>query len=188
MGRLRWRLAGALQWPLFALLTVVDAVLLRVLPIAGTGTPLVQGLLLAMFFNLVAVAGLGRLLTWSLRRRRPDVPQVIAEDRAGVALLCTVTIALLAGGIAHSPGAGDAERAVRAQQEAVEAYVLAHGEPVHRAQLGAMDTEQHADDFFRTCVPGDPERDVAALCLLIDTAQDPPKVVVDRDRSPNRHL
>ncbi|MCW2991522.1 MAG: hypothetical protein JWM73_2116 [Solirubrobacterales bacterium] len=188
MGRLRWRLAGALQWPLFAVLTVVDAVLLRVQPISGTGTPLVDGLLLAMFFNLVAVAGLGRLVGWGLRRRDPSVPRIVAEDRAGVALLCAVTIALVAGGIAHSPGADRQQRAVRAQQAAARAYVLAHGGPVHRARLGSMDTEQHAEDFFRTCVPGDPARHVPALCLLIDTSRDPPKVVVDSDRSPNRHL
>lgn len=185
---IRWRFSGALQWPLFAVLTVADAVLLRVLPISGTGTPLASGLLLAMFFNLVAVAGLGRILAWALRRRRPDVPRVVAEDRAGVALLCTVTLALVTGGILHAPQADDAEQALRAQQKAAEAYVLAHGQPAHRAQLGAMDTEQHSADFFRTCVPGDPAREVAALCLLIDTSQDPPKVVVDRDRSPNRHL
>lgn len=184
-ARLRWRLRGALLWPLFGVLTVVDAVLLRVLPIAGTGTPLVQGLLLAMFFNLVAVALLGRLLGWWLRRRRPEVPRVVAEDRAGSALLCAVTLALVAGGLVHAPGADDAEAAVRAQREATAAFVNAHGEAVHRANLGAMDTRQHAPEFFRTCVPGDPVADVPALCLLIDTSEDPPRVVVDRDRSPN---
>jgi hypothetical protein len=188
MGRLRWRLAGALQWPLFALLTVSDAILLRVLPIAGTGTALVEGLLLAMFFNLVAVAGLGRLVSAALRRWRPALPKVVADDRAGVVLLCAVTVALVTGGILHAPGADAAERALRAQRQATEAFVLAHGEPAHRAHLGAMDTEQHAADFFRTCVPGDPVADVAPLCLLIDTSEDPPRVVVDRDRSPNRHL
>lgn len=187
-ARLRWRLRGALQWPLFAALTVADAVLLGVLPIAGTGTPFVQGLLLAMFFNLVAVAALGRTVAGRLRRRRPDMPKVVAEDRAGAGLLCLVTVALVAGGIVHAPGAGDARSALRAQQEAVQAYVLAHGEPAHRAHLAAMDTQQHADDFFRTCVPGDPARDVAPLCLLVDTSRDPPVVSVDRDRSPNRHL
>lgn len=186
-ARLRWRLRGALLWPLFAVLTVSDAVLLRVLPIAGTGTPLIEGLLLAMFFNLVAVAGLGRLVGWWLRRRRPEIPRVVAEDRAGSALLCAVTAALVVGGIIHAPRAGDAARAVRAQQAAAEAYVRAHGGPVHRANLGAMDTEQHSSGFFRTCVPGDASADVSALCLLIDASDDPPTVVVDRDRSPNRH-
>jgi hypothetical protein len=185
-GRLRWRLRAASQWPLFALLTVVDAVLLVVLPISGAGTGFVSALLLAMFFNLTAVAALGRLAGWWVRRRRPQVPKVVAEDRAGVALLSTVTVALVVGGVLHAPGADEARRALRAQREAVRAYVLAHGGPVHRAHLGAMDTAQHSDDFFRTCVPGDAARGVAALCLLIDTRHDPPLVHVDRDRSPNR--
>lgn len=187
-GRLRWRLRGALQWPLFAVLTIVDAVLLGVLPITGTGTGFVSALLLAMFFNLTAVAALGRLAAWWVRRRRPQIPKVVAEDRAGVALLCAVTVALVVAGIVHAPGAHEAQRAMRAQRDAVRAYVLAHGGPVHRANLEAMDTEQHGDDFFRTCVPGDAARDVAPLCLLVDTRHDPPLVHVDRDRSPNRHL
>jgi hypothetical protein len=188
MSRLRWRLKGALQWPLFLVLTVADAVLLMVLPISGTGPDLASALLLAMFFNLVAVAALGRGVAWWVRRRRPEIPRVVAEDRAGVVLLSLVTAGLVAGGLLHAPGADDAERAVRAEREAVRAFVLAHGEPVHRANLAAMDTEQHADDFFRTCVPGDPVADVPPLCLLVDTAHDPPVVHVDRDRSPNRHL
>ncbi|MEO6497158.1 MAG: hypothetical protein ABIO51_06705 [Solirubrobacteraceae bacterium] len=187
-ARLRWRLRGALLWPLFAVLTVTDAVLLRVLPITGTGTPLIQGLLLGMFFNLVVVAGLGRFVGWWLSRRRPEVPIVVAEDRAGSALLCAVTVALVVGGIIHAPGAGDAEQAVRTQQAAAEAYVRAHGQAAHQANLGAMDTEQHSSEFFRSCVPGDPAADVPALCLLIDTSDVPPNVLVDRDRSPNRHL
>src|SRR5690349_1623961 len=142
MGRLRWRLAGAWQWPLFALLTVADAILLKVLPITGTGTPIVPGLLLAMFFNLVAVALLGRFLARGLRRRDPSTPLPVAEDRAGVALLCLVTAALVVAGVLHAPGADDASDAVRAQQQAARAYVLAHGDPVHRSHLDQMDTEQ----------------------------------------------
>jgi hypothetical protein len=188
MGRLRWRLKGALQWPLFVVLTILDAVLLMVLPISGTGPGLASALLLAMFFNLVAVAALGRALAWWVHRRRRGIPRIVAEDRAGVVLLSLVTAALLAGGIIHAPAADDAEHAVRAEREAVRAYVLAHGRPAHRAHLAAMDTEQHADDFFRTCVPGDAAARVPPLCLLVDTTQDPPLVHVDHDRSPNRHL
>ena len=174
---------GALQWPLFVVLTVVDAVLLMVLPISGTGPPLIPALLLAMFFNLVAVAVLGRLAARLVRRRRPDMPRVVAEDRGGVALLLAVTAALVVGGLIHAPRADEAERALRAQAEAARAYVAAHGTAEQRANVGAMDTQQHAPDFFRTCIPGDP-----AVCLLIDTSVDPPKVTVDADRSPNRHL
>lgn len=183
MRRLRWRLSGALQWPLFAVLTVVDAILLMVLPIAGTGPGLPYALLLAMFLNLVVVAALGRAVGWWLRRRRPGVPRVVAEDRAGVVLLSLVTLGLTAGGLLHAPAAAEAERALRAQAAAARDYVLAHGTPAQRANVGAMVTQQRSDDLFRTCVPGDGARDVAALCLLIDASRDPPAVTVDPDRS-----
>lgn len=180
MRRLRWRLEGALQWPLFATLTVADAVLLMVRPITGTGPSLVPALLIAMFFNLVAVAGLGRVAARYLRRRRPDLPPMVAEDRAGVTLLCAVTAAIVLGGFLHAGGAAEAARSLAAQEEAVRAYVAAHGTPQQRENVDAMDTRRHADDFFRTCVPGAPP-----VCLLVDTSEDPPELVVDDDRSPN---
>src|SRR3954453_2593847 len=91
-ARLRWRLKGATLWPLFWLLTVIDAVLLKVLPIEGAdGPPLFGALLLALLFNLLAVAVLGRAGAWWLRRHRPALPRVVAEDRAGSAMLLGVT-------------------------------------------------------------------------------------------------
>ena len=187
-ARLRWRLRGALLWPLFAALTVIDAVLLGVLPISGRGTGFLAGLLLAMFFNLIVVAGLGRPATRVLRRRRPELPGEVAEDRAGSFLLALVTLALVVGGAIHAPGRQAADRAAQAQRDAVRAYVLAHGAPAHRAHLGAMDTDQQSDDFFRTCIPGDATDGVPPLCVLVDTGTDPPTVAVDPDRTPNRHL
>lgn len=187
-ARLRWRLRGATLWPLFATLTVADAVLLSFLPIAGRHTGLAGGLLLAMFLNLVAVAGLGRAAAAVLRRLRPDLPRVIAEDRAGTALLLVVAAALLTLGLAHAPARRAADRADRVQRDVVRAYVLAHGDPVHRAHLRAMDTEQESDTLFRTCVPGNPAHGVPPLCLLVDTDVSPPRVRVDADRTPNRHL
>jgi hypothetical protein len=163
-------------------LTVVDAVLLKVLPIAGAdGPPVFGALLLALFFNLVAVALFGRVGAWLLRRRRPDLPREIAEDRAGSFMLAAVTVTLVVIGIVHAPGRDAAQDAQKAAREVVRAYVLAHA-PAYRGQLGEMDTEQHSDDFFRTCVPGTPP-----LCLLIDTGEDPPVVRLDADRTPNRH-
>src|SRR4051794_2061750 len=55
--RLRWRMRGAWQWPAFGALTLLDAILLTQLPFYddGPGT-IVAGVLVAMFFNLLAVA------------------------------------------------------------------------------------------------------------------------------------
>lgn len=187
-ARLRWRLRGATLWPLFAVLTASESVLLALLPVTGRHTGLIGGLLLAMFLNLLAVAGLGRILALVLRRHRRDLPRVVAEDRAGSVLLLLVAAGLLAGGLIHAPARHAGDRADRRQREAVRAFVLAHGDPVHRRHLDQMDTEQESDDLFRTCVPGDVVHGIAPLCLLIDTSVDPPRVHPDADRTPNRHL
>src|SRR4051812_37603213 len=110
-ARLRWRFRAALQWPLFVALTVIDALLLHLLPISGRHTGLVGGLLLAMFFNLVAVAAVGRLAALRLRARRRDLPLEVAEDRAGSAALAAVTVVLLVIGIVHAPARHAADRA-----------------------------------------------------------------------------
>jgi len=102
--RLRWRMRGAWQWPAFALLTVLDAVLLTRLPFYedGPGT-LVAGMLLAGFANLLAVAVIGPLLGLRLRRRRPDLPKVIAADTASTAVLVLIFSGLFVGGLLHRP-------------------------------------------------------------------------------------
>src|SRR5918998_2008995 len=77
--RARWRLRGAWQWPVYVVLTVADGVMLARLPFTGDGTAgVVPGLLIAGFANLLAVALLAPVLGRRLRRRRPDLPQVVA--------------------------------------------------------------------------------------------------------------
>jgi len=181
-ARLRWRLRGALQWPLFVVLMIGDTLLLHLLPIAGRRTPLVSALLLAMLFNIVAVAGPGRLAGWWLRKRRPDLPRIVSDDRAGSVVLVCVAVGLLAAGIVHTPARQRAERAWRAQAAAVRAYVGAHGNPVYRANLDQMRTHEEAPGYFRTCVPGDVG--LPALCLLIRTDRRPPGVVLDHNSIP----
>src|SRR4051812_49886850 len=85
--RLRWRLRGATMWPAFVVGVIVDAALVHALPIAGETAPEAFGaILLAFFFNLVAVAirppPAGR---WP-RRRGPRVPKAGAAERGGTAL------------------------------------------------------------------------------------------------------
>ena len=54
--RLRWRLSGAWQWPTFAVLTVVDAVILARLPFSGGRANLLGCLLAAGLLNVIVVA------------------------------------------------------------------------------------------------------------------------------------
>ena len=95
---------------------------------------------------------------------------------------------LLAAALAHSPW-----HAGRLREAGLEAKIRAGSVALDdlaclptmskrdaRENVDAMDTRQHADDFFRTCVPGAPP-----VCLLVDTSEDPPSVFVDPDRNSN---
>jgi hypothetical protein len=181
--RLRWRMRGAWQWPAFALMTVIDAILLTRLPFYGDGPgSIVAGLLVAGFVNLLAVAVVGPLIGVRVRRRRPDLPKLIATDSASTGVLIAIGVAMLAGGLAHRP----AVRAERAELGAVVAsthdYVVAR-EPAYRDGLPGIDAMRVDDDLYRSCVPGaDPRR---WLCLFVSTDQRPPGVTRDSDQAPN---
>ena len=123
--RLRWRLRGATMWPTFVLALVVDALLLHLLPIAGDRGPgLFPALLLAGFFNLVVVAVGAPLAGRWVRRRRPSLPKVVADDRAGTVLLGATAVVLLAIGLAHRPAIQDQERDFARQAASARRFVL----------------------------------------------------------------
>jgi hypothetical protein len=183
-SRLRWRLRGAWMWPAFALLTVLDGLLLHARPIAGGGIGVFEGMLLAAFFNVVIVAALAPIAGALLRRRRRDLPKVVATDYAGAALLVAVTGALAAGGALHRPAVLEQRRDFHAQAAAVRSYVLAQAPPVYRANLDRADTAQIDAHLYRTCVPGgDPDR---SLCLFVSTDQSPPGLRLDPNRETNQ--
>jgi hypothetical protein len=183
LSRLRWRIRGAWQWPTFALLTVGDTVLLHERPIAGHGPDWFPALLLATFFNLVAVAVAGPLFGLLLRRRRQDLPSVVASDYGGTIALVATTAMLVAIGIAHRPALQADRDAFSAQSAAVRRYVASNGGPEYRRTIDQADTVDLGGDLYRTCVPGDrPER---PLCLFVSTKTSPPGVRVDPSRAPN---
>jgi len=184
--RLRWRLRGATMWPAFAVAVVLDAVLLRLLPIAGDAAPdLFAAVLLAMFFNLVTVA-VGAPLAGAWLRRRRGVPKVVADDRAGTALLAIVGAGLLAAGLAHRPAMQAESRDFAVQAASARRFVLSQAPPAIRAHVGLMDTLKQGASLYRTCVPD--VRPRRAFCVLVNTDQQPPGVTRDTDHSPNAML
>ncbi|MDQ3850324.1 MAG: hypothetical protein M3296_06895 [Actinomycetota bacterium] len=186
LRRLRWRTRGARQWPAFTVLTLGETALLHWLPLAGDGTGWVPALLLAGCLNLLVVAALGPLGGRLLRRRRPDLPRVVADDTAGTVLLAMLAGALLAIGLAHRPEV-EARRAAFAEQSAaVREWVAVHGDAFQRTHVNGADTLRLERDLYRTCVPGiDPKR---WLCLIVDTSASPPRVKHDFNREPNASL
>lgn len=183
ISRLRWRMRGAWMWPAFGVLTLLDGLLLHARPISGDATGVVAALLLASFFNLVAVAVGAPLAGALLRRRRRDLPRVVAQDYAGTVLLVAVTAGLVVGGAAHRPAVLEERSDLRAQAAAAHAYLMREAPPVYRAHLGRADTRRVERDLYRTCVPGDDPR--RALCVFVDTARSPPRVRPDPNRETN---
>lgn len=180
--RLRWRRRGAWQWPTFAAAVAGEALLLHLLPISD-GTGLAAAVLLAGSVNLAILAGAGPLTGIAVRRRRPDLPRVVARDYAATGLM-VVAAAVIAGlGLAHRPALRAAAAAFRAQSAAVRAYVQLHAPDGYRRRIDRADAWRMDADLYRTCVPGpDPDR---RLCLIVNTAISPPGITIDPNMAPN---
>ena len=185
LRRLRWRLRGAWLWPSFVVVTLLEMALLHWLPIQGDGSGWIPSLLLAGSLNVIAVALLGKIGGALLRRRRRDLPKVVADDYAGLAALGVVAAAFLAAGLVHRPELAADNEAFARQSLAVRLWVQANGDDFTRAHVDAADTVRVDRDLYRTCVPGpDPDRR-RWLCLIVDTAHQPPRVRRDRSRESN---
>jgi hypothetical protein len=181
--RMRWRMRGAWLWPAFVALTILEGIALEVLPISGDGPGgVVPGVLLAGFANLIAVATIAPLAGRRLRRGRPDLPRIIADNYAGTALLCAIAAGILALGLVHRPQVL-AEQADRgAVAGAVHDYVVAQA-PGYRRGIASTEAVRLDDELYRACVPGpDPKR---WLCLFVNTRQRPAGVSLDHDRAPS---
>jgi hypothetical protein len=174
---------GAWLWPAFFALCAIDGVLIALLPpFDGAPGDVVGGVLMAGFANLAVLALFGPLAAGALRRRRRDLPRVVAYDYAGTALVVAVTVVLLATGLLHRPAVVAERGDEDAMFLAVHEYVDAHA-ATWQGGLGAIDAVQLAPEVYRACVPGDnPSR---SLCLIVDTDRRPAQVVRDDSMQPN---
>jgi hypothetical protein len=183
-SRLRWRLRGAKLWPTFAVVVVVEAVLLQLLPVAGDNGPgLFAAVLLAGFPNLAIVAVVAPLAGFWIRARRPSVPTVVATDRAGTALLLAGVVVVLALGLGHRAVVRQAHDDLAAQAASARRFVINQAPREFQDNVDHLDTWKQAPGLYRTCVAGnDPTR---AFCVFVNTDQSPPGVTRDPDERPN---
>lgn len=197
--RLRWRLRGATLWPAFVVVTLVDGVLLHLLPplrfgFSPAGVPVVAGIIIATFANLVLVGAATPFLARRLveRRRAQGPSHVSAEamlelmkDRTGTVLLGLGTFGVLASGLASIPlinGETDARnRAARALISYVEGH--APGEIKRANDQGLAQTVRQGDGLFRSCIPFDDRH--RYYCLVIDANRKPAHVTKDSSAEPN---
>jgi hypothetical protein len=166
--RMRWRRRGAWMWPAFVAAVAADAFIGTQLPPAGESEGLYAAALAGLVLNTLGVILLSRPLAAIVRRRRPDLPLIVARDYAGTTIVAGVTAALLAAGlIHHGRVVGDA----RAMREAViraQAFIgdRAPAEFRRHVEFVSMFAIEPSH-LFRACVPGQSDR--RTYCVIVDT-------------------
>ena len=174
-ARLRWRMRGAWLWPAFFVAHAGrrDPDLACCRPTRARRPGWSAALLLAGFANLFLVAVVAPLAGGRLRRRRPDLPRLIAADYAGTALLGALAAAILVAGLAAPPGGRRPTATTTARcSTPSRGYVRDRGDRVARRACRGVDArELRRRTVYRVCVPGrDPRR---WLCLIVDTDRAP---------------
>ena len=179
------------MWPTFIAVTLLDGLILHLLPPISTGVDLIPAILIATFGNLVVIGALAPWLarrTWKRRgTAEPGAPPraqlEVLSDRIGTALLVATVIGCLAAGLAARPTVVSETEDTERNAQAFRDFVLAHGDQELIRNLETANTVRLGDDFFRTCVARDDRE--RYFCTLIDTSTNPPQIDVDRSAEPN---
>ncbi len=190
-ARIRWRLRGAWMWPTFIAITLLDALILHLLPPVGTGIDPIPAVLLATFGNLIVI---GALAPWIARRtwkRRPAAAEgappraqfEVLADRIGTGLLLATVVGVLAAGLAARPTVVSETKDTERNAEAFRRLILNRGDEELIRNLETANTVRLGEDFFRTCVARDDRE--RYFCAFVDTSSTPPDVDVDGSAEPN---
>ncbi len=166
-GRVRWRRRGAWLWPAFVILTVLDGLIGHALPPQGQSQSVVAAMLLGGVLNLIAVILLCRPLAAALRRRRPDLPTVIARDYAGRAVVLAVTGILVLAGLVHRPALQRQQQTMSDAITRAQAWIGDHAPAEFRRNLQYVSTFAiEPGRIYRTCVPSDDRH--RTYCVVVD--------------------
>jgi hypothetical protein len=179
------------MWPSFVAITLLDGLILHLLPPVSTGVDLVPGILLATFGNLFLVGALAPWLarrTWSRRPAAdPDAPAKaqleVLSDRIGTGLLLASVLAVLAAGLAARPTVVSETEDTERNADAFRALVLRTGDDELIRNLETANTVRLREDYFRTCIARDDRRHY--FCAFVDTSRDPARVQRDPSAEPN---
>jgi hypothetical protein len=179
------------MWPTFIAVTLLDGLILHLLPPIGTGVDLIPAILLATFGNLFLV---GAIAPWLARRTwrrepvtRPAAPPrarlEVLTDRIGTGLLLATVVGVVAAGLAARPLVVSETEDTERNAKAFRQLILTSGDDELIRNLETANTIRLGEDFFRTCVARDDRRHF--FCAFIDTSKRPADVDVDGSAEPN---
>jgi hypothetical protein len=168
--RLRWRLRGAWLWPLFVVLTLADGLIHYELPITGDQNgSFAGGALFGLVVNLITIVALAGLLGQLVRRVRPDMPRVVANNYAGAFTTIAITAVLLGAGLVHRPVITKELNALDDATARAEAYIGAHASARFQKGLDRLSTYQvQPPEIYRTCATADSPAEPRFYCVTVN--------------------
>jgi hypothetical protein len=192
--RIRWRLIGAWRWPLFVVITFIDAAIVTAEPPFGARALFFPALFLCSFGNLFLIGAVAPWLAKRLRAREaaaagpatfpPAGHHELLVDKIACACLVLGSLGLVAAGLGNQKTEVCVTDRVCHAGDAVRSYVNAHAPAEVKGRVDAANSHPTQEDgFFRVCVPYDDAR--RQYCMFVDANRNPPRVVPDRDTRPN---
>jgi hypothetical protein len=180
------------MWPTFVVLTLLDGLVLHLLPPVRTGVDPIPGILLATFGNLILVGAAAPWIAKRLEARRqthqPPPPPAeaaheVLKDRVGTGLLAAGLLGVLAAGLAARPVVVSETRNTEKNAHAVRDLILRSGDQELIRNLDSANTLRLSDGYYRPCITRNDRR--RYFCVFVDVKKHPPKVVRDPSVEPN---
>ncbi len=190
VARARWRLRGAMLWPAFVVLTLLDGfVLYRLSPVGFEFKDPIAPIILATFGNLFLIAVVSPLLTRRLVARRQGVTTVereVLQDRVGTALLAVGLVGAIAAGLGNRQVVVSETEDTERNAQALSQFIAHSGNQELIRNRETANTRRLSEGYFRTCVARDDRQ--RAFCFYVDTKKRPAEVRPDRSQVPNNRM
>lgn len=180
------------MWPAYAVLTLLDALILHELPPVREGVDFIPGLIVASFGNLFLMGAVAPWLGKRLAQREREaagngvplaVRTEVLKDRTAAVLLATATVGLVVAGLGNREVYVAETEALEDAAVAARGYVESNAPEEIRRNVEAINTDRLEEDYFRMCVPFDDR--TRAYCLFVDTSVEPPSITRDPAQLPN---
>src|SRR5437764_8399226 len=138
--RARWRRRGAWLWPAFVVLTVADGLVGRLLPVSGPSQSWAAGAVAGLCLNVVGVILFSRPLAMLIRRLRPDLPDVVARNYGGTAVVVAVFVASVSAGLVHHQAVTADRNSMREAVARAQAWIGDRAPTQFRRNVALVDT------------------------------------------------
>jgi hypothetical protein len=140
--------------------------------------------LVGLVLNLIAVILLSRPLSLLLRRRRRDLPTVVARDYAGTTVVLAITLALLTAGLIHHSTVMSDRSALKDAVARAQAWIGDRAPPEFRRNVQYVSTFAiEPGRIYRECVPS--ALNSRTYCVIVDEHQPFPSSVRFSGYEPN---